>query len=1271
MGVPTATATPPLAGADEPPLAAARRTAGPAAAAGVGLSSQALAEAVPEAAAAAQRPTPPAPPPTNGSTSSSSGGVSGVVGTAPQQRQSPRQSPSLRMLLSQQRKQLPQQPAWPQQGQQGQQAQQLAPRRGQPAFLSYSQQRQQHEQGQILQQQYFRQQHLRVPYWVRAVAEEMLQAVAAVDAAGGAGAGASGIAGLGIYDPPQALMDQLHPLLPPFVDSTAQQQPLPPPQQAAEQQADEDEPGESLAAEQQQQQQQQEELAEEQQEEEELEEEEEQEQEPLPQEAAAEAGDIFAAELARILSHYEQSSSEAAAAAAAEEEESVDGAVPVGTSAEGTSVGSEASSGTTSVAEPAEAAASGAASDAARSQPRQRRVDDGGFLLLLRAVALMASRRRCRCHCCCCCRHTMLLGDGMRGAIALLLAADAGGGGYPTRSNDIMAAMLKLANSLLEDEAAVVLVHLAKQWGVELDRGMWQHVLDVCAKAGKAEVVLAMMQEMEARGLPPDSVAHTILVMAHEKAGAWREALAAYRHMRDRGLERNSFTYRRALAGSGPGPAFLWAGGGAAAGGSAGRNPQSGCQASPVSPRLASPAHAACLALVSALVGADRLGDACEVLDWMADDGVAGNAVVYQTLINAFLERDRQDKVDWLLERMRRDGRGRAPGAARWPAVLRIIHGMQMGLPNYRDTHVQTVAVSVAAKDGRLEDALAVYRLMLQDGVQPKAPTFNALIAACMRAGQPAKGFRFLEVMQGMGADVVTVSTLIACCERLGDWQRARDVWQWMVDQGLEPDTICYNTMISCMERCNQPDRALAVFEQMSEAGVAGSSATYATLCDVFAKQGNWAKLRTAVQVKEWMEAQGEDPAQLTYAELMVRASEGGNWKRALELFEGMESSLTISGSQPNAVTYSAAIIACARLADWQRAVELKDQMLARGLPASPIVYNSVLAACEASRQLDAALDLLDEMRVAGVPRDQYTYSTLMSCCYHGEGHLGPAMRLFQEMQEEGLTPNIVVVNALLSVCATVGDADAASRVYRHATGALGMPADEITMHCMMEVIGRAGRWAEGLAFFAASYREQGSYRGVLQLDLSKPDTAAQLDLHFLSVVGARIVLRGWLLHLKRRALRGEQLDPGFKFRIVTGWGRNSANNVPRLKPEVGRMLQQEMGPALALLEPASNLGVYHVEQRSMYDWLLNEAQLGFDAREEEEAWLVMEQLHAYQQQEKRRKGPAAQQRPEQRQPAPLGSAGLQPRYEGVAWMPPSAQPAASSGEEEAQAEAM
>jgi hypothetical protein len=49
------------------------------------------------------------------------------------------------------------------------------------------------------------------------------------------------------------------------------------------------------------------------------------------------------------------------------------------------------------------------------------------------------------------------------------------------------------------------------------------------------------------------------------------------------------------------------------------------------------------------------------------------------------------------------------------------------------------------------------------------------------------------------------------------------------------------------------------------------------------------------------------------------------------------------------------------------------------------------------------------------------------------------------------------------------------------------------------------------------------------------PLLAAQLDLHYLSVMGARIVLRAWLLYLKRRALAGERLDPNADFRIVTG----------------------------------------------------------------------------------------------------------------------------------------
>ena len=55
--------------------------------------------------------------------------------------------------------------------------------------------------------------------------------------------------------------------------------------------------------------------------------------------------------------------------------------------------------------------------------------------------------------------------------------------------------------------------------------------------------------------------------------------------------------------------------------------------------------RACCRALVSALAQGGKLDVALEALDWMAEDGVQGNAVVYQALINACIEQDDWDKV--------------------------------------------------------------------------------------------------------------------------------------------------------------------------------------------------------------------------------------------------------------------------------------------------------------------------------------------------------------------------------------------------------------------------------------------------------------------------------------------------------------------------------------------------------------------------------------------------------------------------------------------------
>lgn len=50
----------------------------------------------------------------------------------------------------------------------------------------------------------------------------------------------------------------------------------------------------------------------------------------------------------------------------------------------------------------------------------------------------------------------------------------------------------------------------------------------------------------------------------------------------------------------------------------------------------------------------------------------------------------------------------------------------RLSLPTTTQNTSQTAAISLAAKHGQLTHALAVYRLMLRDGVEPKSPTLNA-----------------------------------------------------------------------------------------------------------------------------------------------------------------------------------------------------------------------------------------------------------------------------------------------------------------------------------------------------------------------------------------------------------------------------------------------------------------------------------------------------------------------------------------------------------------
>lgn len=69
-----------------------------------------------------------------------------------------------------------------------------------------------------------------------------------------------------------------------------------------------------------------------------------------------------------------------------------------------------------------------------------------------------------------------------------------------------------------------------------------------------------------------------------------------------------------------------------------------------------------------------------------------------------------------------------------WKTCLRILHRMHVSLPYHVETNIHTSLVVLCGRFGWYSEMMELYNLMLQDGVEPNAITWNACMSlyVCM-----------------------------------------------------------------------------------------------------------------------------------------------------------------------------------------------------------------------------------------------------------------------------------------------------------------------------------------------------------------------------------------------------------------------------------------------------------------------------------------------------------------------------------------------------------
>ncbi|XP_017215074.1 pentatricopeptide repeat-containing protein At5g50280, chloroplastic [Daucus carota subsp. sativus] len=286
----------------------------------------------------------------------------------------------------------------------------------------------------------------------------------------------------------------------------------------------------------------------------------------------------------------------------------------------------------------------------------------------------------------------------------------------------------------------------------------------------------------------------------------------------------------------------------------------------------------------------------------MEKKGIASNAIVYNTLMDAYGKSNQVEEAEGLFAEM--NAKGIAPTAATYNILIDaykrriqpetieklLLEMKTMGLePNVKS---YTCLISAYGRQKNMSDMAAdAFLRMKKAGVEPTSHSCTALINAYSLSGWHEKAYMTFESMleEGIKPAIETYTAILDAFRRSGDTQTLMKIWKMMIKDKIE-----------------------------------GTRVTFNILLDGFAKQGHYTEARDVIS--EFGKI-GYKPTVMTYNMLINAYARGGQDSKIPQLLNEMKG----LNLKPDSVTYSTMIYAFVRVRDFKRAFFYHKQMVKSG----------------------------------------------------------------------------------------------------------------------------------------------------------------------------------------------------------------------------------------------------------------------------------------------------------------------------------------------------
>ncbi|KAG1347405.1 Pentatricopeptide repeat-containing protein [Cocos nucifera] len=302
----------------------------------------------------------------------------------------------------------------------------------------------------------------------------------------------------------------------------------------------------------------------------------------------------------------------------------------------------------------------------------------------------------------------------------------------------------------------------------------------------------------------------------------------------------------------------------------------------------------------------------------------------------------------------------------------KAIHGYAIRNKFQSDVFVATSLIEMYAKCGLLKAACWLFsRTSCRNLV-----TWNTMIHVCHENGFPRASLQLFHLMQQHDGPMLDATTLVGVIEAIAQrrYESERNyIHKFAIETGLSSDEFIANSLISMHARLGDFDKASTVFNRARKVGTA------------------------------------------TWNTMIVEYSCHGLVDEALSVFHAMK----LNNVPPDSITLLCVLRVSASLGSLNCIMWLHGIIIKAGCESDLFVGTSLLDAYAKCGDLSMARLIFDNMN----SKTEVSWNSMIQG-YGMHGHAVEVGKLFSQMQQSGLNPNMVTFLILISACSHAGDVE-------------------------------------------------------------------------------------------------------------------------------------------------------------------------------------------------------------------------------------------------------